>query len=555
MKVSRSKLGGSSGAKAWWARTQRCFLLFTIVSGLLIFYYILVLRVFSNGRGGGTDISSLTGGNSGGDDVEGEKPRRSVSSLLGDAAHKLTDRLKSAFEKCPSCQCSTNGAGSAMKPASIDAAAVGDPDAWLDTVGDQPPPMLPSHYAMVHGMEPWERPGNKVWELHTIPTDDWYERAKKATDRCDLEMHQKIIGAENGLDDKVVWVSALFDLKRGEAGMGDFTRSMEEYYRRFQMVLDRGFQMVIFIPTEFEEHLRIDYNRVKVIYMNATDLKWYFPYYDRLQAIRTSKLWQEQGDAAGWLAKSPQARLEGYNPLVMIKLKMLRDAARLNPWGTRYHMWMDAGHLCAGQQSPTKMNMYRKLMSQGMMVTHWPYGTTTEVHGMTDKAMHLYIGTADDPLLIVRGGIFGGQLPHIECVLKAYMIALHQTLTDGYVGTEECIWAMIFARFPHLFGGHFDNNSLGNHGDNCASFQKNLMEEEEIEAGKRKPFISEPIPAYPSWWTEAMAKGSSATGKEDGGKVAVGTGSTKKKTSTSTLDTLVRNGAIVKRSKTAAINR
>ena len=59
-------------------------------------------------------------------------------------------------------------------------------------------------------------------------------------------------------------------------------------------------------------------------------------YYDRVQAIRTSKLWVEQGEEAGWLIKSPQARLEGYNPLVMIKLKMLRDAARLNPWGSRY---------------------------------------------------------------------------------------------------------------------------------------------------------------------------------------------------------------------------
>ena len=72
---------------------------------------------------------------------------------------------------------------------------------------------------------------------------------------------------------------------------------------------------------------------------------------------RTSKLWVEQGEAAGWLINSPQARLEGYNPLVMSKLIMLRDAARMNPWGARYHMWMDAGHLCAGSLSPKRMSM------------------------------------------------------------------------------------------------------------------------------------------------------------------------------------------------------
>ena len=80
----------------------------------------------------------------------------------------------------------------------------------------------------------------KVWDLHTYPNDDWYDRAKKATDRCDLELTQQTQGAKNGLEDKVVWVSGLLDLKRGEAGNGEFTRSMDEYYRRFQTVLDNG---------------------------------------------------------------------------------------------------------------------------------------------------------------------------------------------------------------------------------------------------------------------------------------------------------------------------
>ena len=40
------------------------------------------------------------------------------------------------------------------------------------------------------------------------------------------------------------------------------------------------------------------------------------------------------------------------------------------------------------------------------------------MHGFTDKAMHLYIGTSEDPLQIVRGGIFGGTLPSIEVCAK-----------------------------------------------------------------------------------------------------------------------------------------
>jgi hypothetical protein len=135
-------------------------------------------------------------------------------------------------------------------------------------------------------------------------------------------------------------------------------------------------QEVAVIPySEFEQHLNIDKSRVHVVHMLAAELHTYFPYYDRLTAIRTSKLMQDQGIATGWHINSPQARLAEYNPLVMSKFMLLRDAARLNVWGARYHLWMDAGHLCAGGQSPNRQDMYRKHMARGFLNTHWPYGT------------------------------------------------------------------------------------------------------------------------------------------------------------------------------------
>ena len=115
-----------------------------------------------------------------------------------------------------------------------------DPDAWLDTIADFPPPIVPSHYALVNGEEPFEHKETGPFQLHTIPTDEWYDIAKRATDRCDLTLTNGIQGAANGLEDKVVCVSGLLDLKRGESGNKEFQRSMDEYYRRFQNILDRG---------------------------------------------------------------------------------------------------------------------------------------------------------------------------------------------------------------------------------------------------------------------------------------------------------------------------
>ena len=80
--------------------------------------------------------------------------------------------------------------------------SLNDP-ACLNIVGDNPPPIIPSLHAKILGVEPFERAGNRPWELHTIPTDTWYDRARVATDSCESELTRHTPGAVNGLDDKV----------------------------------------------------------------------------------------------------------------------------------------------------------------------------------------------------------------------------------------------------------------------------------------------------------------------------------------------------------------
>ena len=60
---------------------------------------------------------------------------------------------------------------------------------------------------------------------------------------------------------------------------------------------------------------------------------------------------------AGWLSSAPQASLEYYNPLVMSKLRLTRDAARWNPFHTDAFLWIDGAHNCNDPVSiePTKM--------------------------------------------------------------------------------------------------------------------------------------------------------------------------------------------------------
>lgn len=110
----------------------------------------------------------------------------------------------------------------------------------------------------------------------------------------------------------------------------------------------------------------------------------------------------------------------------MSKMLLLREGARLNPFKTKNFMFLDAGHMCATEIKPGEIPTYEEHFDKvridchelpasdryihvltslmQFMVTHWPYGTQTEVHGFTDKGMHMYMNTKSDPLQIVRGG-------------------------------------------------------------------------------------------------------------------------------------------------------
>src|SRR6185295_887686 len=65
-----------------------------------------------------------------------------------------------------------------------------------------------------------------------------------------------------------------------------------------------------------------------------------FPFFDRVQEIRRDPAWRAR---AGWLAESPQANLELYNPMVMSKMGMLHDQSIINPFGTEFFAWIDGG--------------------------------------------------------------------------------------------------------------------------------------------------------------------------------------------------------------------
>ena len=263
----------------------------------------------------------------------------------------------------------------------------------------KPPGLKVSDFAARHGREKFElATGVKAFDLHTTPSHEWELFAQQDLSRCQQLTHENPLSPKGppkipNLGDTTL-VTVLLDLGRDSDESKGFRRSMKTYFRRLQANLNLGFPTILFMPEEYAQHLKIDPTRVTIIHTTFDDLKTeIFPYYDRLQKIRTSELWQRQAQATGWLKSAPQAVLPGYNPLVMSKITLLRRAAHVNPFNTKYLLFLDGGHFCSGKMRPNQLPMMERLMSFGFYMTHWPYATRSEVHG-TSCSMFFFITSA-----------------------------------------------------------------------------------------------------------------------------------------------------------------
>lgn len=228
----------------------------------------------------------------------------------------------------------------------------------------------------------------------------------------------------------------------------------------------------------------------KFIFTTREELrtKWLGPdNYAKVQEIRTSEEWKGRAD---WLPNSPQGALEDYNPLVMSKLFMMRDAARQNYWETSHFLFIDSKHNCRNPKKFTPKNdhIIRAHMFDKFLMTHFDYTPSSEVHGFEYKAFnaHCNMNNVEDRQLVKvgRGGIFGGSAFVLEYIAAMYDVALTATLRAGLMGTEENIFSILFYQVPqyvdafsnnwacpdNLKGDHSCDSMKDHQGYNCAIF-------------------------------------------------------------------------------------
>ena len=242
-------------------------------------------------------------------------------------------------------------------------------------------------------------------------------------------------------------------------------RPFTHYIENFKKFLDIPQNLFIFIPVEYE-HLVWEKRSKENTFVRVYELEdvknLYAPHWDKTQAIRNNPEWINITGEGGWLKTSPQATLEWYNPIVQSKMFMLHDVTIWNPFNSEKFIWLDAGITnTVYEKFFTENDVLSKIdpYIDPFLFLSYPYEALDEVHGFKHSSMKILCG--QDVKYVCRGGLFGGTKEAIHEANIEYYALLHNTLSEGLMGTEETIFTIMAHLFPQKYRRYaLDENGL-----------------------------------------------------------------------------------------------
>jgi hypothetical protein len=247
---------------------------------------------------------------------------------------------------------------------------------------------------------------------------------------------------------KITLVTGLWDIKRNELGDG-WNRSYNHYLEKLTQLLNIDNNLIIYGDSELKNFVFQHRNESNTFFIER-NLNWFKnnSYFELIQNIRLDPQWYNQ---VGWLGESTQAKLEYYNPLVMSKMFLLNDAKIMDPFESEYMFWIDAGltnTVHPGYFTHDKvLDILPKYISKFSFVC-FPYETTSEIHGFDYRKMESIVGGKVNK--VARGGFFGGPKNTINDMNSIYYGLLMDTLSQGYMGTEESLFSLMAYKHADL---------------------------------------------------------------------------------------------------------
>jgi len=257
---------------------------------------------------------------------------------------------------------------------------------------------------------------------------------------------------------KLTLVTGLWNIKRDELGEG-WSRSFQHYLDKFDQLLKVDNPMIIFGDSDLESFVFERRDRSNTMFISRSQDWFKNEFYDKIQTIRNNPEWYNQ---AGWLSQSTQARLEMYNPLVMSKVFLLNDAKIMDPFNSDMMFWIDAGLTNTVHQgyftSDLVLDKLPKYINKFSFIC-FPYDSKVEIHGFNYNKL-CELSNDSNVNKVARAGFFGGPKESISNINGIYYSLMYDTLSSGFMGTEESLFTIMCYKHPELID-YFEIESNG----------------------------------------------------------------------------------------------
>ena len=255
---------------------------------------------------------------------------------------------------------------------------------------------------------------------------------------------------------KTTLVTGLWNINRESLKEG-WSRSFDHYLSKLEQLLSIEENLIIFGEKELEDWVLTKRDKSKTQFIVRSQDWFKNEFFDKIQIIRKNPNWYNQ---SGWLPESTQARLEMYNPLVMSKVFLLNDARIMDRFNSTNLFWIDAGitnTVHPGYFTHDKvLTKLEKL--KNITFIAFPYEANNEIHGFDYSEMCRMTNKKIDK--VCRGGFFGGPKEKIESFNSLYYHLMSDTLSKGYMGTEESLFTLLTYMHPESFH-YFEIESNG----------------------------------------------------------------------------------------------
>lgn len=233
-------------------------------------------------------------------------------------------------------------------------------------------------------------------------------------------------------------ITALFDINREKKGDG---RTVNEYLKWFRKTLKLNCNLFIVTEEKFKPFIDKFRNKHYKTYVKIDKLEnaKYYKYRERMIEILESEEYKKKIA----YPERVECKLPEYNIIQYSKLGWLEDCIELNPFGSEYFFWMDAGlsrffeRRKLNSPYPRKNIPSKKFIIQGRI--------NLKSYNIDEK----FIWGADN---LLKGGIFGGHrniVLEVNKLLEEYFNK--KMLNFNNVNNEQLCLMLLWKDRPDLF--------------------------------------------------------------------------------------------------------